>query len=64
MNPGNRSLHQIFVYDKDLFPILDDIQPNRDDLLVRGEISYRLEKDEFGKTTSSAYITAKQLYRI
>lgn len=55
--------NRIFVYDKLLFPILNDIRVKKDELLVRGEISYRIHEDQSGKSVTSSYIKAKQIYR-
>lgn len=64
MISSNKSFNRIFVYDKELFPLLNDVQKGYDQFLVRGEISYRMAKNESGRATSTSYITAKQLYRI
>lgn len=61
---NNKSFNRIFVYDKTLFPVLDGLEVKRDEVLVRGDISYRSIKDDNGKTTSSSYIRANQIYRI
>lgn len=63
-NPNNLNYNRIFVYDQTLFPLLETIQTNRDSILIRGDISYRIYKNEHGMSVTSSYITAKQLYRI
>lgn len=60
----NLCCNRIFVYDKTLFPLLNEIQIKRDMFLVRGKITYRIATDQFGKVTTTSYITAEQLYRV
>lgn len=62
--PGNFGFNQIFVYDKDLFPILSDAHPKMDEFFIRGGLNYRREKNEYGKTITTSYIIAKEIYRI
>lgn len=63
-NPNNLNFNRIFVYDQTLFLLLETIRTNRDSILIRGDISYRIYKNEHGMSVTSSYITAKQLYRI
>ncbi|XP_055319672.1 uncharacterized protein LOC129577147 isoform X1 [Sitodiplosis mosellana] len=63
-DPKNVSFNRIFVYDKSLFPTLNGVRVKRDEILVRGEISYRMYKEISGKTVTSSYIKATQIYRI
>lgn len=57
-------INRVFVYDEDLFPLVDDIKKNTFGILVRGELFYKRCITEDGRSQAGGYIRANQIYRI
>lgn len=55
--------NDIFVYEKHLFPLVDDLE-EQDQLYIRGKIAYKKEETRSGQSKTASFINVKSLHRI
>ncbi|XP_031641133.1 uncharacterized protein LOC116352570 [Contarinia nasturtii] len=61
---NDKSTNQIFIYDRALFPVIENMNFKKEQILLRGSVEYRIEKDMNGKHVPGSYIKVDQIYRI
>lgn len=55
--------NRVFVYDKELFPVVDEIKNRMKNVLIRGELHYFGFKLPSGQNVAAGVIVANQIYR-